>query len=651
MQRALVAAALIGAARNASAQAVPLEVTITDNVRELKPPSREPTAAGSVISRDRLQAPLLQAQDALRTQPGLIVTETGGVASPATATMRGASAADTPIYLAGVRLNDEVGGSADLSMIPLWLLQRVEIYRSHAPIEADRFQPGGAIFFEPIVPQKTQAGVGTSVGSWGSSAVHAYAGSKTQRVAYLVGVGATQASNRYPYQSNAGLGLSHGEIQTKTRENADAKRLDGWAIGRYTFGDGAQVQVLANVVEREHGVPRLAILPSERARQQSTRQLVALSARVPLPFENASLDTQTSVVLNHEDYDDPLGELSLRTPQLTVSGQRVEQSVSARLDLPAGFRLRPMLSLAHETLERTPSEASFTRARRLSSRMALRAEAQPSDRWSVHTLVAGECHLTDASSDCTPEFTGRLGGEVRLGELRFYSTAGRYVRIPTLGELYGVSGTVHGNRELTSETGLTAEVGVRAETEIGAILRRAYLDAFAFVRDADHLIAYTPTAQAFIRPYNVGKARVKGLEALTGVEALGLLQLEAALMLLDPRNRTPDRSVVNDLLPYRSRLIFSPRARFVWRRHSHQGVSSFDAELSALYQSSRYADAAGLGLIDAQTSIDMAASLGWFDDLLHLRVRVADLLDQRRTDLVGYPLPQRSVYLGLDAQF
>src|SRR5262245_40523096 len=93
----------------------------------LATPPKEPSMAGSVIREERLRAPGLEASDVLRTQPGVAVLDTGGYGSLSTASIRGATAAETPVYLAGVRLNDDVGGTADLSLVPLWMVHRVEI--------------------------------------------------------------------------------------------------------------------------------------------------------------------------------------------------------------------------------------------------------------------------------------------------------------------------------------------------------------------------------------------------------------------------------------------------------------------------------------------------------------------------------------------
>jgi iron complex outermembrane receptor protein len=40
-----------------------------------------------------------------------------------------------------------------------------------------------------------------------------------------------------------------------------------------------------------------------------------------------------------------------------------------------------------------------------------------------------------------------------------------------------------------------------------------------------------------------------------------------------------------------------------------------------------------------------------FDGLLTVRGRIADIFDAQRTDIVGYPLPGRSAYLGLEASW
>lgn len=633
-----------------------VEVTVRGDRHETTPATRDSSVASSAVTRASLSAPGLQAQDILRTQPGVVVTETGGFGSPATASIRGASAADTPVYLAGVRLNDDIGGTADLSMLPLWLIHRIEIYRGNAPIEADRMGPGGALFFEPKRPTKAMGGVGYYGGSWGTSRGWAYRGVKRGAGSYLVGLSAERANNRYPFVNDEGMLLVPGARQTELRRNADERSWDAWALARAELGRGFVLDWVSNAIRREQGVPRLALLQSLAARQSTRRTLLSMALKGPLGQARSSkLEARLSVLSGHVAYDDPLRELALQTSRLVIDDCRIEQELAARFELSESLRLRPVMVWAYESIERNPNDVPLDRASRRYARLAGNVEFDVGHRLTLRGLANVECHHTGTdSADYCDEFspTGRLSGEWRVGATtKIFTSAGRYLRVPTLGELYGVSGTVHGNRGLEPEKGWTIDLGFRAAIHPGRVIRKLYLDGFGFERRANGLIAYTRTGQGYVLPYNLRAALVRGLEVLLGIRITDLVGIELSGTLTDPRDVSKGRQTVNDILPYRSRLLLSPRARFDWARERALGLSGAGAQLSAIYQSSRFADPAGLGVIDEQLTFDLEIYVAWFNDLLTLRGRVANLFDTRRSDLVGYPLPGRGTYLGLEAQY
>ncbi|WP_437310217.1 TonB-dependent receptor [Sorangium sp. So ce388] len=638
---------------NAAAAAAPLEVRVEgDRVRAPAPP-KDRSVAGSVLTRDRLAGAGLEAADVLRTQPGVQVTESGGFGGPATAAIRGATAAQTPVYLAGVRLNDDVAGTADLSLVPLWLVERIEIYRGNAPIEADRLGPGGAIFFEPRRPSRATAGVGAMAGSFGARRGWTFAGGSAGPVSALVGVSAEAAANRYSFIDDRGTLFDASDDTVQRRRNADVRTIDAWALARVDLGHGATVDVLANATDREQGVPRLALLPSRRARGGSLRALSSLVARVPFGAEaQHTLEARTSFIEARSEFHDPLLELALFTRELRLGGRRLEQTLGATLDLSDHLRVRPMLSVAREGISREPDDIPLARARRSFARGAVSAEARLGESITLHALASGECHATGADPERPCDVlapTGRLGVEAGSDRIRLLATVGRYLRVPTLGEVYGLSGVVHGNAGLDPESGVTLEAGIRAQTRRGAVLRGAYVDAFLFGRAATGLIAYARAGQGYVTPYNVGRARVLGAELLTGIEVTPFLRAEVAATLLDPRDTTPDRMTANEVLPFRSRLVVAPRLHAGWKRPEGAVFSGASGELRAVYQSSRYADPAGLGVIAEQATVDLEAESTWFGGHLAGRARVADLLDARRTDVVGYPLPGRSVFFTLES--
>lgn len=613
---------------------------------------RDASVAGSLVTREALVGPGLEAQDVLRTQPGVTVTESGAFGAPATAAIRGATAEDTPVYLAGVRLNDDVGGTADLSLVPLWLIDRVEIYRGNAPLDADRLAPGGAIFFEPRRPTRDMGGAGYYGGSWGTSKGWAYAGTRDGPVGVLAGVSADRATNRYPFVNDHGTLFEPQNDTPGTRENADETTLEGWSLARVDLGAGATLDLLANAITREQGVPSLALVPTREARERADRGLVGVTASVPLDRERrAVLDARTSLLVGSTAYSDPELELGLQTRELRIVGRRVEQTLGATLDATPSLRIRPVATVAHEGIERDPGDIPLAMAHREFARVAVGGDQRAAAWLTLHALASAECHHTGADPGEVCDVlapTGRLGAEAGTRRLRVLVNVGRYVRVPTLGEVFGVSSVIHGNPALAPETGATGDLGVRAQMGRG-VLQGAYVDAFVFARWADGLIAYERTGQGAITPYNVGAARVLGAEVLTGLALTPIVRLEVAATALDPRDTSPDRTTVNDILPFRSRLIASPRLRADWKRRSRSGVSGVGGEIRGLYQSSRYADRAGLDVIGQQATVDVEGDVVFFDGLLTARARVADVFDALRTDIIGYPLPGRSVYAGLEA--
>jgi iron complex outermembrane receptor protein len=626
-------------------------------------PPRAPNVAGSVISRDRLQAPGAQSADVLRTQPGVEINETGGLGSSATASVRGATAAQTPIYLAGVRLNDDVGGAAELGSVPLWFLSRIEIYRSHAPLAGDQLGLGGAIFFEPRRPRGNEAAAGGLVGSFGARAAWAVAGVGAERGSTLVGVRIDRADNDYRYLNDNGTRFDPSQQHESVLRNADVGQLDFWALSSTSLGKTGRADLVLNVTEREQGVPGIALFPTFEARQRTSRRLAAVRAHARCG-SRCEVAATSAVLLTQTRYTDPLGEIGLGAAGLELSSARTEDSLTARLGLTRSISLSPALRVALERLDITGAGRPSTHARRAFARAALQGELAASERWTIYGLAAAECHGTSRDGDLpwvapgdadplagngtcgTLEASGRVGATFGTTPLTWLATLGRYSRVPTLAELYGTSGVVRGNTALLPERGVSLELGMRSNHGLVESLGGLSFDVFGFARQSERLIYYRRSAVGYVRPYNTDSARVLGLEALLSYSPIELLRCELSATLMDPRDTSPGR-LVNDILPHRARVVLAPRVELRSRRRA----GSFNAAklaASYFYESRRFADQAGLVVIEPQGSLSAEAELVVLDEHLSVRARVANILDQRRFDLIGYPLPGQAAYLSTE---
>ncbi|MCL2825098.1 MAG: TonB-dependent receptor [Polyangiaceae bacterium] len=631
---------------------------------------RDPTAASTVISGSALRAAGRSTADALAWAPGIQVVRTGSGADMATASLRGASSAQTPVLLAGVPLNESLTGTADLSLVPLWMVDRVEVYRGNAPEFADQFGIGGGILFEPRVPRKAGVGGGVGVGSFGEISGWVGASTRSRRSGSLVAVRHARARNDYPYTDDMGTRFDSSDDVRRARDNADFSSVDAWAVSKFELDGGGQVTLVGNAFEREQGVTGLAVVPARHTRALSRRVLGGVSGRIPCSkSEHGEADgpcvvtLSGSAVVSRNRVDDPFREFFLPSNRLYTDSNRFTQQVRYQRRVGDSFEVGLFGSQLEETLKVEPVGQPGLRASRYTSRAGVSAKMDPlSDALSeaigpvtVHAIGGFECHTTDGpggSSVCgVLEPFGRVGMHWRAASwFSVLGNLGRYARPPTLGELFGISPTIQGTASLNPEVGTGVDGGVRlsGQSDSSSGLWKGlggYLEVFGFARWVDELVAYQRTSFGSVRPFNVGSARVQGVEVASGGSFLDHVVFELTATFLDPRDTSGNRGVVNDILPFRSRLVVSNRLE-LFTEPAVNGIGLNRVVLGGLFhhRSSRFADPAGLIVIAPHTTLDLELSGQFWDRRVTVLVAVRNVFDGNQFDTVGYPLPGRSIH-------
>ncbi|AUX36185.1 MULTISPECIES: TonB-dependent receptor [Sorangium] len=614
--------------------------------------ARDPTAASHVIRGDELRAPGAAASAVLSRVPGLQVSRTGAASDLATASIRGASSAETPVYLAGVRLNDDVTGTADLSTVPLWMIQRVEVYRGNAPEHADRLGIGGAIFFEPSLPRAPRASVGLGAGSFGERAAWASAGLGDDRAGAMIAIGRRAADNDYLVtDSRTGRALP--------RPNADADAYDLWSIGRYRLPGGGSVTAIGNGFARDQGATGLSETPARAARAHVQRWLGALAAVAPCAgppeggVDRCRLELTSSSVLSSQVVRDPRGELGLLSPLVASRGARGAGQAAVRYRPADDLAVSASAAHERELLALDRVGGAPLRASRATSRASVSLRYAPIPSLEGYALGALELHRTSHGGAGGPlaslEPSGRLGARLRLagGGVSLFGNLGRYVRVPALGELYGSSPIVIGNPELAPERGLSAELGVRLAAAAPAARAEVSLEILGFSRFASGLVAHRPAFIGVLRPYNVASARVLGVELTASASALDHLRAGLALTALDPRDTSPGRALANDLIPYQSRLVAAPSLE-VYAEPARLGVDRASLSARVFYRASRAADPAGLRPLPEQATADVELAILALRRRLSARFAIANVFAARTFDLFNLELPGRSFHIATE---
>lgn len=633
------------------ASAQPIEVVVREATGPTRS-SRDDSAASSVVRGERLDRPGADSADVLSTVPGVQVTRSGSSSDLATASIRGASSAQTPVYLAGIRLNDDVTGTADLSLVPLWMLDRVEVFRGSAPEAADRLGIGGAVFFEPRLPRRSAVGAGVELGSYGQLATWTGAELRAADAASLVVVRRAFAENDYTYESDRGQSFD-GTTVSETRRNADVQTGDAWVMGRLELAPSAQLRWFVNGLERTQGEPGLGVIQAEHSRSRTRRVLAGVTATVPCTAgERCRLELSSSALSAASTTTDPYRELGLGATTTTSRGDRVVSSARVSTSPASDLDVVVGASGEVELLALTSARAATLDARRTVTRVHAALNYRVFPAFGVGALVAWSCHNTASALETrscdNPPFEGRLSAVHELSEnAQLALNAGSYQRVPTLGELYGVAPLVRGNAELAPERGVSLDSGIRLRGASGPL--RGGLDVFGFVRYTDDLIAYRRAAQGYARPYNTSRARVAGAELGAVGNAFDHVASEVALTVLDPRDISDDRATVQNLLPYRARLQLFHRLEWYAREPAPQlGLDRAALGLSSFYRSATVADPAGLIVNQKQLTFDVDLVLRFAEGRLAARAAVENVLGEQRRDLLNYPLPGRSLHGSLE---
>jgi len=219
---------------------------------------------------------------------------------------------------------------------------------------------------------------------------------------------------------------------------------------------------------------------------------------------------------------------------------------------------------------------------------------------------------------------------------------GRYGRLPSLFERYGNTGQILGNPDLVPETGTNGDVGAKW-TRQGERLRLS-LDGALFAAWARNLIYYRQVG-TYMRPGNVGSARILGAEMSASVDWRRRLRFFGQSTLTDARDQENVGGSYGKQLPNRPRLRAYARpelrdlplaGRWRWGLYADLDVTS-----------GNYLDSANLVEVSPRVLFGAGGQVSAPQWGLRLVASAQNLANTPVVDFTGYPLPGRSIFLTL----
>ena len=589
--------------------------------------------------------------DVLSRAVGVSVRESGGVGGYATASLRGSTPSQVPVYLDGMLLNGPGRGAVDLADVELAHLERIEVYRGSAPLVLGGSSLGGAIHLFTRGGRQSLHGALTrsSYDTWNAEGAGAWT-LGTWNVALRAR--AVRSENDWDFLDDKRTPYNPDDDEIIGRVNNDARGAGAQLQINRPWGEGTFV--VSEILDiREQGLPGRGVVQSTSARSTSTTHHVRAAWRSSPRAERRLREIalhQRSEIQGVSDREASLDGVArdrvdrLHTVGLSLTGAAVPWGATLwRLETSAS-RLRSrddaLLDGDGEAQTRWTSAVGVQPKWRLVGGRLLvspGARVEVHEQWWNETDGLDGLPRGDALRSTLWSYTAQVGARLSLApDLALKANLGLYRRVPTLLELFGDRGTTAANPDLRPEEGVNRDLGlVWSNPSPGA---RVAVSAFA--NDAFDLITFERTSPVTSRARNLGRAEIKGFELQVDSGRLGPFGLRTALTRLWTKDLTDDVNARNKSLPFRPGI-------------------EFEAELSATFGSLRSSlDVFALGENYQQTGeflrVPSRRLVGiatrWrFDDTWSLRARVDNLGDVAVYDFLGDPLPGRQISITLEA--
>jgi len=622
----------------------------------------DPTASGTTLDLTRRVTLPRSLGDVVRESPGARVTNTGGMGASSTVSLRGADGDETLVLLNEIPLVTPDGGAFDLSVFPAELFERIEVYRGGAPVWLGSGAIGGVVRLIPRTAERTAGNVGTGIGSYRTWQLDGAAEvSESARIRGRSAVVLRGTRGDYPYVDDKGTRFDSSDDETRRRKNAQHAEASGYQDLEVRVG-GGKLHLLALGNERSGGFPGPGSQPTPKIHRQSLRALVAAAferkhgGTVQEP--RARFQLTGSGAFGLDRFTDVFGQLG--TSKQTETDDRSFQGfgraagsyrpvkyLEGTLIGSYGFDLyspdnrfaypQPALSTRHSVAG--AAEVAFR-----GDLLGARFEIRPSARvlWSQ-----AELHSTRTSGQL--EFnqhvlapTARVGSVLEpLRGIAFSASAATGTRLPSMFELSGDRGLVLPSPHLKPVRSTSYDGGVTLAGKAGTVFGTA--EVRGFHQERRDSIAMFRTAQFQVGHENLSSVTQRGIELGGSGTFRELLAVHGSLTWLDTE------TALGKQLPFRPRRVAYVRPEATLR-FADSAVSSASMSAEVWQRSFAFVDQPNLAYVPSCMKVALGAAV----TLLGKRVRVAgrmdDVADARCTDLVGYPLPGRSLFFTITYQ-
>lgn len=575
--------------------------------------------------------------DVLASSPGVFIKNLGGAGGLKTISIRGTEPSQTLLLLDGMRLSSTQSGFSDLSVLPMSIIEEIELVRGGASSMYGGNALGG------VVNLRTKSIVGNKIGGALSFGQYGdYKGSAN----FLTGNEKSSVFGNIEYNYSEGvypiIVNQFGRNETVSRKNADFKNLSGFIAFNYNYEKwDFGVKTLFRNTER--GVPGAALqgrIESSKSRLNEEEAIVIVSSQKKISsLTKLYINGMMRVLDTRYTDSDALGLRQLGVDYLFVGRDaQINSKLSWILgDIIGETSAEAIYSDLRGKMLQLDAGGNVDRfAASIAQRLDYEMTLNPELRLGMNAAVRIE-NFSDIGAAASPSaglLLSYLDGIVSVRGNWSYN-----FRAPSFNEMYYLN---YGSSDLKPERSHSVNLGFKIFP-----FDNISFEAVGFVINTNDQILSVPTSPASWRAENVENVMTRGLEISAAAKFFDDI---LSFRLSYTRQMATDESKTS--MTYKKQLVYVPQELMSSGISAH--ISDFLIGLNLDYSGFRFSlpDNSYNSMLPSYFISDaFIIYKPNFADGLEIRAEISNIFDENAASIRNYPLPGRQFIMGLKFNF
>jgi len=590
------------------------------------------------ISRQDFENHFVMADQLLTYAPSVQLRSRGGYGSNSEITLRGSSSKQVNYFLDGLLLNSPFDNSGNLQLLPISIIESIDVYSSFTPIELSSSNLAGAINLNSrrlFDESGTQASI--SHGSFNTQEAQLSHWRQIYGWNTIASAHSLKSDNDFPVEEDAFATNSQKRLNNAIKASSIFVKMardfnhSKWQFlivnqnnkkaipsDRNRLVDNAELERLNRQIQ--------AISQYKLGQWQLSHRLSATQADAQFKDSNATIGlTADKIKTKQRGY----GAFNIAKKQLSPK-QNLSFALNYRYDTVYQTEVFNHELLADISRHNTTLSASYT--------------LQATKHWRINSVVrrntiddkVKQFHISDTPEGRTHSTAFHISNLYQFNPaFQIFINVGKTARMPTMLEKYGNTGEYIGNNKLVHEQASIVDTGFIWQ------FANAQLNSSIFYKDIKNGIYTIYDSRGVGRPENIGKSTILGTEHELKVQFNKVWSSRFFLSLFDSENLSRVKSAQGKQLPttYHQKYGLSSSLNF-----EHTLVN-----LSYRIQDDYFYDPANT--VEAEAAKQVDASISYFVEPLTVSFSANNITDNKNSGYNQLPAMGRAYHAKLSVNF